>query len=76
MYAVMGATCNTGNIVARTLLAEGQKVRAIGRNPDRLASLSAAGAEPLVCDATDTVGLISSCLDAGWNIFEHCQSHP
>ena len=57
MYAIMGATGNTGGVVARTLLAEGQNVRAIGRNADRLASLKAAGADIFVCDAMDTVGL-------------------
>jgi len=57
MYVVTGATGNTGNIVARTLLAAGQKVRALGRSADRLAPLVSAGAEPFVCDVTDAEAL-------------------
>ena len=57
MYAIMGATGNTGSVVARTLLAKGHKIRAIGRNIERLDSLKAAGAEVLVADATDTNSL-------------------
>lgn len=57
MYAIMGATGNTGSTVARTLLSEGQKVRAIARNADRLASLKTAGADVVVCEATDSEGL-------------------
>ena len=57
MYAIMGATGNTGKVIARALLAEGQEVRAIGRSADRLSVLGAAGAEAFVCDATDTASL-------------------
>ncbi|HEV8371118.1 MAG TPA: NmrA family NAD(P)-binding protein [Pyrinomonadaceae bacterium] len=64
MYAIMGATGNTGNVVARTLLAKGHKVRAIGRNPDRLASLRAEGAEVFVGDAMDTTSLAKAFVDA------------
>src|SRR5882724_4184837 len=57
MYAIMGATGNTGKVIARALLAEGQEVRAIGRSADRLSVLGAAGAEAFVCDATDRASL-------------------
>ena len=57
MYVVTGATGNTGNVVARSLLAKGQKVRAIGRSADRLRSLAAQGAEPFVGDVTDPEAL-------------------
>jgi uncharacterized protein YbjT (DUF2867 family) len=57
MYAIAGATGHTGNIVANRLLAEGQQVRAIGRNKERLQPLTDAGAEPFVCDQTDAAGL-------------------
>ena len=39
MYVITGATGNTGRIIAETLLANGKKVRAIGRNAKRLQSL-------------------------------------
>jgi NAD(P)H dehydrogenase (quinone) len=35
MYAVMGITGNVGGAVARTLLAKGEKVRGIVRNPEK-----------------------------------------
>ena len=57
MYAITGATGNTGKIIAKTLLARGKQVRALGRSSDRLASLTDAGAEPFVCDATDATAL-------------------
>jgi len=57
MYVIMGATGNTGNVVARTLLGLSQKVRAIGRSAERLEPLTAEGAEAFVCDVTDSVAL-------------------
>ena len=53
MYVITGATGHTGSVAARTLLSRGQKVRAIGRTPDRLQPLTSAGAEPFVADVTD-----------------------
>ena len=53
MYVVMGATGHTGNIVARTLLGKGAKVRAIGRSADRLQALVAQGAESFATDLTE-----------------------
>ena len=53
MYVVTGATGNTGKVAAQRLLAQGQKVRVIGRSAERLQSLAAAGAEPFVADITD-----------------------
>jgi NAD(P)H dehydrogenase (quinone) len=45
MYAVMGITGNVGGAVARTLLAKGEKVRGIVRNPEKAAEWQRAGAE-------------------------------
>jgi uncharacterized protein YbjT (DUF2867 family) len=60
MYVITGATGNTGSIVAKTLLGLSQKVRAIGRNANRLESLAAEGAEPFVCDVTDSASLTTA----------------
>jgi uncharacterized protein YbjT (DUF2867 family) len=57
MYAVLGASGHTGQIVAQNLLAAGQKVRVIGRSADRLQNLAAKGAEISIADATDATGL-------------------
>ena len=57
MYVITGATGNTGRQVASILLARGEKVRAIGRNADHLRSLTAEGAEAVICDLTDPTAL-------------------
>jgi len=53
MYTILGATGNTGSVVAETLLANGKKVRVIGRNKERLARFVARGAEAFEADVTD-----------------------
>jgi uncharacterized protein YbjT (DUF2867 family) len=45
MYVIAGATGNTGSQIAQILLERGKKVRAIGRNQNKLKSLSQKGAE-------------------------------
>ena len=56
MYAIMGATGNTGRVVTNELLRKGQRVRAIGRSADRLQAL-AKGAEPFEAEVTDAAAL-------------------
>ncbi len=53
MYVVLGSTGNTGHIVAKTLLGNGQKVRVVGRSAERLQALAAEGGEIFVGDVTD-----------------------
>jgi uncharacterized protein YbjT (DUF2867 family) len=57
MYAIVGASGNTGSVVARKLLAEGEKVRVIGRDPSRLESLVQKGAEAFVANVADAATL-------------------
>ncbi len=57
MYVVLGASGNTGHVVANNLLAGGQKVRVVGRNAAHLQSLAAKGAEPFIADLTDAAAL-------------------
>ncbi len=57
MYVVLGARGNTGHVVAKNLLARGQKVRVVGRNAAHLQPLSAEGAEIFIGDATDASAL-------------------
>ena len=64
MYAILGASGNTGHIVAKTLLERGQKVRAIGRNATHLQPLAAQGAEVFVADVTDAAALTKAFQDA------------
>ncbi|MBC8069000.1 MAG: NAD(P)H-binding protein, partial [Deltaproteobacteria bacterium] len=53
IITIMGATGNTGRAIANGLLASGKRVRAIGRNPDKLAELAALGAEIRTGDVAD-----------------------
>lgn len=53
MYAITGATGNTGKVIAETLLAKGEKVRVISRSAERLHSLVQKGAEAFVGDVAD-----------------------
>lgn len=57
MFAITGATGNTGGVVAEKLLASGEKVRVIGRDAARLASLVQKGAEAFPADITDSAAL-------------------
>lgn len=57
MYVITGASGNTGGVVARMLLAQGQKIRVVGRRVESLQPLLSEGAEAAVCDLTDTDAL-------------------
>lgn len=64
MYVVMGASGHTGHVVAEKLLAQSQKVRAIGRNLERLQLLVSQGAQSTACDLTDQAGLTEALQGA------------
>jgi uncharacterized protein YbjT (DUF2867 family) len=53
MYVITGATGNTGSIVAETLLANGGKVRVVGRDAKRLERFTQKGGDAFVADVTD-----------------------
>jgi uncharacterized protein YbjT (DUF2867 family) len=57
MYAIIGASGNTGKVVAGKLLAHGEKVRVIGRDPSRLNGFIQKGAEALAADVHDAAAL-------------------
>jgi uncharacterized protein YbjT (DUF2867 family) len=57
VYVILGATGHTGSAIAETLLAKGEKVRAIGRSKERLARVIELGAEPFVGDVADSAFL-------------------
>jgi uncharacterized protein YbjT (DUF2867 family) len=57
MYAITGATGNTGSVIATKLLARGEKVRVIGRDASRLGGFVQKGAEAFVADVTDAAAL-------------------
>jgi uncharacterized protein YbjT (DUF2867 family) len=57
MYVILGATGNTGGLIAETLLAKQQKVRVVGRSKERLSRFTSRGAEALVADVSDSAAL-------------------
>src|SRR5271154_1514289 len=64
MYAITGASGNSGHVVAEKLLKAGKKVRVIGRNAERLQGLTKQGAEAFICDVTDRAALAKAFAGA------------
>ena len=60
MYAVMGTTGKVGGAVARTLLAKGEKVRAIVRDPGKAAEWQKQGVELFRADYDDVNALTAA----------------
>lgn len=65
MYAVVGATGNTGRVVAEELLAGGHAVRVIGRSEEKLAGFVEKGAEEAVGDVSDAEFVAAACDGVG-----------
>lgn len=57
IYAVTGASGNTGAVCAQALLEKGHKVRVIGRSAEKLQALVDKGAEAFVGDLSDAAFL-------------------
>jgi uncharacterized protein YbjT (DUF2867 family) len=57
MYVILGASGNTGSIIANSLLSKGRKVRVIGRDAGRLQSFVRKGAEAFTANISDAVAL-------------------
>ena len=64
MHVVLGASGNTGHVVAQNLLARQQKVRVVGRNAAHLQAHAAKGAEVFVADVTDAAALTKAFQNA------------
>ena len=64
MYAVLGATGNTGSVVARTLLAGGHKVRVVARDANKVAALAKEGAEVVLGSVDDAAVLAKAFAGA------------
>jgi uncharacterized protein YbjT (DUF2867 family) len=64
MYVVLGASGNTGHVVAQNLLAGQKKVRVVARNTARLQPLAAQGAEVVAADLTDASALTQAIQQA------------
>jgi uncharacterized protein YbjT (DUF2867 family) len=64
MYVILGASGNTGKIVAETLLDSGQKVRVVGRSKARLEGFSILGAEIFEANLADSAALTTAFTGA------------
>jgi uncharacterized protein YbjT (DUF2867 family) len=56
-YVILGASGNTGSIIADFLLSKGKKVRVVGRDAGRLQRFVRKGAEPCTADLSDAAAL-------------------
>jgi len=57
MYVILGASGNTGSVIADFLLSKGKKVRVVGRDVGRLQRFVRKGAEAFPADMTDAAAL-------------------
>ena len=64
MYVILGATGNTGSVVARKLLDKGKRVRVVGRDNKKLASFVTRGADAFTADVLDTDALSRAFAEA------------
>jgi uncharacterized protein YbjT (DUF2867 family) len=64
-YVILGATGNTGSIIADTLLLGRKKVRVVGRDAGRLQRFVRKGAEAFTGDVSDAVALTKAFRGAG-----------
>jgi uncharacterized protein YbjT (DUF2867 family) len=56
-YVILGASGNTGSIIADFLLSKGKKVRVVGRDAERLQRFVRKGAEAFKADVSDAAAL-------------------
>ncbi len=59
-YAITGVTGQVGSAVAEALLARGQKIRAVMRNPDKSEAWKARGCDIAIADVNDVVALTTA----------------
>ena len=73
MITILGATGQVGYRVAERLLKEGEQVRAIGRNAERLGALAAVGAHTVQADLTPALAASFTGSEA---VFTMLPSNP
>jgi len=57
IYVILGASGNTGSIIANFLLTKGERVRVVGREAERLQRFVRKGAEAFTADVSDAAAL-------------------
>jgi uncharacterized protein YbjT (DUF2867 family) len=64
MYVILGASGNTGSIIANSLLSAGKKVRVVGRDAGRLQRFVDRGAEAYTADMSEAAALTKAFTGA------------
>src|SRR6202453_158937 len=64
LYVILGASGNTGSIIANSLLSAGKKVRVVGRDAGRLKRFVDRGAEAFTADMSDAAALTKAFTGA------------
>src|ERR1700751_1062187 len=64
MYVILGASGNTGSIIADCLLSKGKKVRVVGRDAGRLQRFVRQGAEAFTAELSDAAALTKAFTGA------------
>src|SRR5271170_2732780 len=64
MYVILGASGNTGSIIANSLLSAGKKVRVVGRDAGRLRLFVDRSAEAFTADMSDAAALTKAFTGA------------
>jgi uncharacterized protein YbjT (DUF2867 family) len=64
MYVILGASGNTGSIIADSLLSKDEKVRVMGRDVGRLERFVRKGAEAVTADVSDAAALTKALAGA------------
>ncbi len=75
MYAIIGASGNTGKAVAEKLLSHGEKVRVVGRDPNRLRPHVEKGAEAAVANILDP-GALTAVFDGAKAVYLMIPPNP
>ena len=64
MYVVLGATGNTGSVIANSLLLHGERVRVVGRSASRLERFVRKGSEAFVASVNDATSITKALTGA------------
>ncbi len=62
-YAIMGATGHIGQVLTQELLQRGHRVKALGRNEDKLNALWAKGAEKVPVDTFEDAATLTKAFE-------------
>jgi uncharacterized protein YbjT (DUF2867 family) len=75
MYVITGATGNIGGVIADKLLSNGQNVRALGRDPNKLKRLVNRGADVLA-GSVDDAAFLAKAFQGAKAVFSMIPSDP